>query len=534
VLYDQRQALFDRQKAFSLQRKELSRQRWGELIDSLKGEGIFCHHAWIFGSECLSVSDAISEERDQDIQRRMKHATRAIVRESLNVSRLTVVHRKGSVYSPEQFTEIVQRTCSKFSDIVLPVGKYKPFKPTTRHSPIQGQVYVSVINPLFTITVAGELKAALVGVDSAKLVIPETIATSGMLNDPDTISEMRAWFARNGLHVHREGYDWSGPRAELDRAYRLMMHRDRGLQGSLSKRVFPIPRSVDQDQISKIVKLLNRGVSHKNDSVRYDSFNHVLIAPRDREEAIKSQFEKFEQNRNVIGCIEMCADRQPSTLPITIYREKGEETRRFCFECLQATLKFAIQRFIVDPEDSRCILDMERLLLGEDFLDSILGNLGIVDDNQMSKWPKVPLGQFVWQVVQDPALAKFAKAWVTGAAAQALRSHPRSLVMCPDHPRRLFFVDDAKCKVSGCGKELCQSCGQWHGRRCPKDTWKGRRCPACNAPTVKEEGCNHIACRCGKHWCYACTVSPVFDTPGECYQHMTKTHGGFYDARNLH
>ncbi|KAA6335461.1 MAG: putative ubiquitin conjugating enzyme interacting protein, partial [Streblomastix strix] len=31
-----------------------------------------------------------------------------------------------------------------------------------------------------------------------------------------------------------------------------------------------------------------------------------------------------------------------------------------------------------------------------------------------------------------------------------------------------------------------------------------RHCPACNLPSCKTQGCNHITCRCGINWCYVC------------------------------
>jgi len=32
----------------------------------------------------------------------------------------------------------------------------------------------------------------------------------------------------------------------------------------------------------------------------------------------------------------------------------------------------------------------------------------------------------------------------------------------------------------------------------------GRKCPSCKTIIIKRDGCNHISCRCGTHFCYAC------------------------------
>ena len=33
---------------------------------------------------------------------------------------------------------------------------------------------------------------------------------------------------------------------------------------------------------------------------------------------------------------------------------------------------------------------------------------------------------------------------------------------------------------------------------------KMQRCPSCTVPSVKSDGCNHMTCTCGRHWCWLC------------------------------
>jgi hypothetical protein len=36
---------------------------------------------------------------------------------------------------------------------------------------------------------------------------------------------------------------------------------------------------------------------------------------------------------------------------------------------------------------------------------------------------------------------------------------------------------------------------------------KMQSCPSCSLATTKEGGCNHMQCKCGNHWCWACQTS---------------------------
>ena len=60
--------------------------------------------------------------------------------------------------------------------------------------------------------------------------------------------------------------------------------------------------------------------------------------------------------------------------------------------------------------------------------------------------------------------------------------------------------------------------------------WAGennvKQCPSCQAWVEKVEGCHHINCRCGVHFCWIC--AGVFDA-NSIYDHMTRVHGGWYN-----
>ncbi|KAL8133956.1 ATP-dependent RNA helicase DEAH12, chloroplastic-like [Apium graveolens] len=59
-----------------------------------------------------------------------------------------------------------------------------------------------------------------------------------------------------------------------------------------------------------------------------------------------------------------------------------------------------------------------------------------------------------------------------------------------------------------------------------KEWCKGKEhvkcCPLCGFTIEKVEGCNHVACRCGRHICWACLES--FDSSDDCYNHLRSIH----------
>lgn len=73
--------------------------------------------------------------------------------------------------------------------------------------------------------------------------------------------------------------------------------------------------------------------------------------------------------------------------------------------------------------------------------------------------------------------------------------------------------------MNGCEKNYCANkCHSWHHGIC-EYVWPGPKCPKCHVPTFKNNGCNHISCICGAHWCYKCGGGP-FQDASLTYLHM--------------
>lgn len=49
-----------------------------------------------------------------------------------------------------------------------------------------------------------------------------------------------------------------------------------------------------------------------------------------------------------------------------------------------------------------------------------------------------------------------------------------------------------------------------------------RRCPQCRALVERSGGCNHIRCRCGRQFCYACGLPYLSSKPSSNNLHGTQ------------
>ena len=122
------------------------------------------------------------------------------------------------------------------------------------------------------------------------------------------------------------------------------------------------------------------------------------------------------------------------------------------------------------------------------------------------------------------------------------------------HPEQLQYCTTADCKQvyrRGMGAHTCPSCFANICTACNKEAHEGmtceerevldnpaeqerrndqwalsagaKRCPTCRILVQKTEGCNHMECRCGAHFCWICVQ--VFDRH-TIYEHMRNVHGG--------
>lgn len=130
-----------------------------------------------------------------------------------------------------------------------------------------------------------------------------------------------------------------------------------------------------------------------------------------------------------------------------------------------------------------------------------------------------------------------------------LRQNPKAFIECPGADCGQMYNREAQGAVT-CRRQtecktprFCTTCEDPHpGVMCEeyasdadgskaameaymKET-NTKRCRHCWEAVQLREACNHITCRCGKHWCFRCTE--LFATAQECYVHMNNVHGTPY------
>ncbi|KAK8897631.1 hypothetical protein M9Y10_015594 [Tritrichomonas musculus] len=219
---------------------------------------------------------------------------------------------------------------------------------------------------------------------------------------------------------------------------------------------------------------------------------------------------------NTLSCCEICEDPNNPTLtkyPISVYFQDGSiYTNKMCRECIVSSLQYATSSFFKDGE------------IDQDGLVNIFTKLSVIPtipsteiDNGKYSWPQIPIDQLISVLIKDDSeLSSLISAWLMGVSEYSLRTQARDeITFCPDHPQHLYNINEInllnnRCQHENCRNIFCFYCMSWHdlSYKCAENNpdiliWD-RRCPKCKIPVFKDGGCNHIACRCGHHWCFKC------------------------------
>ena len=140
------------------------------------------------------------------------------------------------------------------------------------------------------------------------------------------------------------------------------------------------------------------------------------------------------------------------------------------------------------------------------------------------------------------------QALVEVAFRSYLDQHAQELKFCTTPDCQQIYRHNPNTRIlqcPSCFSTICSACDEeahegmtCQERRLYKDSteqdrlfnvWadaNGKRCPECRRVIEKSEGCNHMTCPCGAHFCWQCGKSFSRAT---IYDHMDTAHGGMYD-----
>ena len=140
------------------------------------------------------------------------------------------------------------------------------------------------------------------------------------------------------------------------------------------------------------------------------------------------------------------------------------------------------------------------------------------------------------------------QALVEVAFRSYLDQHAQELKFCTTPDCQQIYRHNSNTRVlqcPSCFSTICSACDEeaHEGMTCQErlhkvsaaeqdrlfNVWAnehGKQCPECGRVIEKNEGCNHMTCLCGAHFCWQCGKSFSAAT---IYNHMNTAHGGMYD-----
>ena len=139
------------------------------------------------------------------------------------------------------------------------------------------------------------------------------------------------------------------------------------------------------------------------------------------------------------------------------------------------------------------------------------------------------------------------QALVEVAFRSYLDQHAQELKFCTTPDCQQIYRHSANTRIlqcPSCFSTICSACDEegHEGMTCQEhrlhkdpaeqdrlfNVWAnehGKQCPKCRRVIEKIEGCNHMTCPCGAHFCWQCGESFSATT---IYNHMNTAHGGIY------
>ena len=446
------------------------------------------------------------------------------------LTNITITHLKASELAQEEFVRRVDAVCERFGAIVKRKGDYEC---NERHGSVLGCIKLQIYTCEFAIPLAGEIEKALVSGGRIPLSLPAKICPSCLRGRESVVDAIAAWSDLHHLGLQRTGNRFFGSAETIKKAMELLASKE--TRPLIPFKLHKIPGGVNLDLVNSTLRNKNRNLGRDVQWAFQRSMNAILVPEGVEEEVVRSFFDgitgkygKAGESDLLFDWIGFCGeDALQSGRQLAVYAKDGTvTTHNFCVTCCFESIKFIVDRFYDQDNDEP---RMYRLTESLEVVPPIQ-----VLSTESDEWPVVPLGQMMMALTSEPLTECVAKIWFTAIVYQALHSAPQ-LEFCPAHPSLLLRNPNPgkrmKCSQRGCPFYLCQHCHNWHNQPCSKSKALPpgfRRCPGCKRIIEKIEACNHMTCKCGKHFCYYCEWGPA-DSSGPVYDHLRHEHGGCFN-----
>lgn len=294
-----------------------------------------------------------------------------------------------------------------------------------------------------------------------------------------------------------------------------------------------LPENAVYGQIAKQLKIINAAstpekawiMSNINDRTVYvpkavtdEEFNDVIL------KASGQDPDDFVLLYDEIGC--HGKEGKFSNAIIPIFQKNGDvDFHNYCVLCVKDFLTYHLQNHGMLDNNGK--VNVNAALNCNAIIETISFVEKKIDPELHKYFPIIPFGHLLTSFVSEKDISQLVKCLITQISQRELISSPL-FTFCPDHPEKRFPRKDGSC-CEKCGKMYCLLCKKWHlPNKCTlSERPPGYRlCPNCHCTFVKLDGCNHITCNCGAHWCYYCEAGP-YRYGREVYDHMQQMHPNY-------
>jgi len=439
--------------------------------------------------------------------------------EKVQIVSFTINYYRSIKKSEKEFLASIQKIIQRFDNLVINYQNRLITKQKIQFS------HVKMILTDFIAPFALEICKILTCDTNNLIRIPFSVIHSSFISFPETRKIIFELLQKSFPDITNKGHLFFGSKESSESIITLLNSGKFDLR--LDYDVIPI-RNCKTGSLRSKIATFNK--QHQT-QIFFDAYKKTIVALKSLRKEVEEMLDiPISEPPLLYGCVNYCEEPLKSSDHLTVlHKDSKKENQLVCLDCYKDTIKFALLDMMEDDE-----FDIDKAHSADKKLNSII-NIDSSLENECY-FPQVSLGQLLWILMKEKSMYDLTRYWVNGVMIQAIHTNKHYFTCCPIHPTVFYLKPKPrniqKCSRSDCQYEYCHECHTWHIPGSAKCTaiWKGPKCPQCHVPTIKEDGCNRIPCRCGCHWCYCCGAG--FSDSTSCYAHLNSVHGGYWNPVN--